>query len=110
MKPFNPNEPVQCRNGDKARIICTDRAGECPIVALIGEREFLATFSADGQSYTSRNDYLDLINIPVQRTGWVNISSGGYGAIYPTKEGADRCRYGDTCASVQVTWTPGEGL
>ena len=31
---FDPTKPVQCRNGRKARIICTDAKGEYSIFAL----------------------------------------------------------------------------
>lgn len=59
MKPFNleeylanPSRKVVTRNGRDVRIICTDRKGDCPIVALIkecdGDSEVVAAYSKDG--------------------------------------------------------------
>lgn len=65
MKPFNleeylanPSMKVVTRMGRDVRIICTDRKGDCPIVALVkmyeGDSEDVATYSKDGAT----NDYV----------------------------------------------------
>ena len=59
MRPFNleeylkdPSRKVVTREGRDVRIICTDRKGDCPIVALIkkydGNSEVVAAYSKDG--------------------------------------------------------------
>lgn len=55
MKNFNLEEakqgkPVCTRDGKPARIICFDRAGMYPIVALIGENEACMVASNTGES------------------------------------------------------------
>lgn len=72
-KPFDPTKPVQTRNGNPARIICTNKKGNIPIVACvtIGEQEVVKTYCVDGYFFPSRDkDENDLINIPPKKEGW----------------------------------------
>jgi hypothetical protein len=56
------------------RIICFDRKGDYPIVALIGVRECeIDTFRADGRKYDDERSDLDLRMAPVKKNGWINI-------------------------------------
>lgn len=67
-KPFDPTKPVQTKAGDKVRIICYDKRGNMPIVALIrfdDTTEQLNTYTNDGHFHWERYDSpYDLINIP----------------------------------------------
>lgn len=104
-KKFNPNNPVQTRDGKCARIICVNREVKddhsFPIVALIKSPtdvvERLECYRNDG-SYTStiKEHLLDLINLPTKRIGWINIFSStelnytyAGNNIYETKEQAE---------------------
>ena len=68
---FDPNKPVQTRDGRKARIICTDAnkdsGNHYPIVALVTRHsrlEYAERFRADGKCDDALfNRPMDLINI-----------------------------------------------
>lgn len=80
MPEFDPKKPVQTRDGRPARILCTDRIGNQPIVALLindsgseytvyrklnGTRE-------DGEESLLGND--DLINVPERKSKWQTVA------------------------------------
>ncbi len=89
---FDPTKPVQTRDGCKARIICTDRAGtDFSIVALIlgsSGRDFIETFTCQGCYSSSGLSGNDLINIPEQPTfrPW-KLTEVPYGGIARLKNG-----------------------
>lgn len=101
MKPFDPTKPVQLEDGTPARIVCADRKGGCPIVALIGEQERVLTFEYDGSS-----PYGTLVNVPEKHVRWVNI----YPSAQETREGADAQAHTDRIACIRVEFEEGEGL
>lgn len=75
-RPFDPTKPVQTRDGRKARIICSDRAGPSgnyPIVALFGDSESLETYTADGRSHSEQTNARDLVNVPERTERFVNV-------------------------------------
>jgi hypothetical protein len=69
MKPFDPNKPVQTRDGRKARILCADLRGIYPIVAVVDNEftEDVARFTATGHFWSDQLTHSDLINIPEKR-------------------------------------------
>lgn len=114
-KPLNVNEPVQTRDGRKARIICADRKGEYPIIALIEEMhgpENVCSFHSDGKLNADYPSSHDLINVPKRITGWVNVYGSEMGLIYSTKEKADRAAFDRIrrTACLYVDFAEGEGL
>lgn len=75
MSKFDPTKPVQTRNGNKARIICTDRqrapgvkAG--PIIALVvmdDGTEQVQSYSTEGEypyGFSDQPNGKDLVNVP----------------------------------------------
>ena len=119
MKPFNleeylanPSMKVVTRMGRDVRIICTDRKGDCPIVALVkmyeGDSEDVATYSKDGAT----NDYVsyryDLFFAPKKKEGWINIYVNNWldGKIYPSKKEALSMRNGDMkyITTTKIEW------
>jgi hypothetical protein len=62
----------QTRDGKAARIVCTDRAHENPIVVLIADEygEYNTSRSKSGKAF-DRND--DLVNIPVMITKYAGL-------------------------------------
>ena len=66
---FDPNKPVQTREGKKARIICTDAKNDFPIIALVedGCYETQEGFTLDGYFHRDKcyqPSQRDLVNIP----------------------------------------------
>lgn len=68
---------VQTRDGRKARIICADRTGGMPVVALINDPsivyEIVRAYDADGKVIEGDTNLTkdDLVNIPM--TWWINV-------------------------------------
>lgn len=86
--PYTPEHPGPfcTRDGRAARIICTDRMGGYPIVALIDDKtaELNRSFDIRGKFWCD-NRNLDLMNaeeVPVARDFWVNQYYSGWGQIH----------------------------
>jgi hypothetical protein len=110
-KPLDLTKPVQTRDGQPARIICTDRQGFFSVVALVGKHDDLRTFTPGGTHYGSTPSPFDLINTPekVEVKGWVNVyraaSSGCLylgGAVYATRETAAASALTGAIASISI--------
>ena len=86
MKPFNleeylknPSRKVVTRDGRPVRIICTDRKGATPIIALVNDglsEELGYAFYSDGKFFRCGNYELDLFFAPAKHEGWINIFRG----------------------------------
>lgn len=102
LKPFDleaarSGKTVCTHDGRKARIICFDRKGKYPIVALIneGEEELLFNYNNDGY-FNGEDDAsgYDLMMLPEKKEGWINIIIKSNGdsytgnRIYKSKEEA----------------------
>ena len=75
----NPSRKVVTRKGQKARIVCTDRAGlnAKPIVSLItlpNGDEVIKTFWNNGFETTAIEGENDLFFAPIKHEGWININ------------------------------------
>ena len=88
LKPFSlelakQGKPVCTRDGRKARIICFDRNGRMPIVALITNagREDTYYYFNDGKGNNNERDY-NLMMLPEKKEGWVNIYKSDNGTYY----------------------------
>ena len=85
-KPFDITKPVRFRNGDPVlRVLATDLPGDYPIVVANKEGK-VNTYTRDGKSIIDNiDDDDDLVNIPEQRTVWVNFYDDGccfaYGSV-----------------------------
>lgn len=104
MKEFNlteylkdPSQKVALRSGSDVRIICTDKKGEFPIVALVedddDEGEFTICYRKTGRFHIERESPNDLVFAFIKREGWVNIfrnKEGSYteNSIYETEQRA----------------------
>lgn len=73
----NPERKVVTRNGRKVRILCTDRKGDTPIIALVHNadngQEYDYTFYSDGKYFIDKDDEFDLFFAPIKHEGWINI-------------------------------------
>lgn len=110
LKPFDleaakSGKPVCTRDGRKARIICFDRTGKFPIVALVEakDRDDIYSYLNCGKDIESAEQEYDLMMLREKKEGWVNVYKE---RIYSTKEEAieatyDGVTYVDT---VKVCW------
>ena len=97
LKPFDiqkarEGKPVCTRDGRKARIICFDRVGDFPIVALTDDRDYkeegVNLYDINGKG---SNECFDLMMLPEKKVGWINVYKGGKldaDYIYTTKADA----------------------
>lgn len=70
-------KPVRTRDGRPVRVLCTDKKGNFPIVALItdgNEKETVCTYNTEGHYYSSGGVCdADLVNVPERVERWLNI-------------------------------------
>lgn len=127
LKPFDiqkakEGKPVCTRDGRKARIICFDKRGGCPIIALVEPfvveydciREETYYYTTDGCAIGENTESKDnLMMLPEKKEGWVNVyydndasSHRGCRAIYDTKEQAVKYLASDKqhIATVKIEW------
>lgn len=103
--------PIITRDGRSARIICTDRVGKWPIVALISNNgeEIICSFTTNGKKYIQEIEKSDLFFAPKKKCGWVNVYkyvSGNthLGEIYDSKEEA-KTHHGDAyLTTIKIEW------
>lgn len=94
----NQSQKVALRSGSDVRIICTNKKGEFPIVALVedddDEGEFTICYRKTGRFLIERESPNDLVFAPTKREGWVNIYKMGIkktrqcGKIFETEKEA----------------------
>lgn len=74
----NPDREVVTRDGRKVRIICTDRKGDTPIIALVYNanegQEYGYSFYPDGKYFIDKDDEVDLFFAPEKHEGWIIIN------------------------------------
>lgn len=67
------------------RVLCTDRKGDTPIIALVYNandgQEYGYAFYSDGKFFRDRNEELDLFFAPEKHERWINIYFGKDGPI-----------------------------
>ena len=91
----NPDREVVTRDGRKVRIICTDRKGDAPRIALVYDanegQEYGCAFYSDGKYFIDKDDEFDLFFAPEKHEGWIIINKypdgvrDTNGIIYHTK-------------------------
>lgn len=117
LKPFDlqkarEGKPVCTRDGRKARIICFDRVGDFPIVALTDDRDYkeegVNLYDINGKG---SNECFDLMMLPEKKEGWVNVyydndasSHRGCRFIYDTKERAVKEAGSSYITTVKINW------
>ena len=74
----NPDSEIVTRDGRKVRILCTDRKGDTPIIALVNDandgQEYGYAFYSDGKFFRDGGDELDLFFAPEKHEGWIIIN------------------------------------
>lgn len=109
----NPDRKLVTKDGRSVRIICTDKVGRWPIVALISDNgeEIIGSYTTDGKKYIPKAEVSlnDLFFAPKKRTGWVNIYNQpvmACGLIYGSEEEAKQSVDEDKTyvATVKIEW------
>lgn len=82
----NPDREVVTRDGKKVRVLCTDRKGATPIIALVHNandgQEYGYAFYSDGKAYENYENDIDLFFAPTMHEGWINLP-----ALLPEEQG-----------------------
>lgn len=107
----NPARKVVTRDGRPVRIICTDRKGATPIIALVNDglsEELGHAFYSDGKIFSDEDNELDLFFGPEKHEGWVNVYRDFDGMLYcgsvfATEEDA-KCKAKIAIATVKIEW------
>ena len=108
FKPFDleaakAGEPVCTRDGREARIICFDRIGNLPIIALVKNREGEIVYYYYNNGRDNKEDVekdYDLLMKPIIKTGWINVHKNN--GLYETEEDAINNRPNDDFVAVKV--------
>lgn len=122
-KSFDPNKPVQTRDGRKARILCTDRKApkdEENLIALVTYEEASIEhhhfYFSNGSYNKCGQSKLDLINIPEKHTieRWLVVfynERTELWNIHPTTATIrDYCGGIKAIKKLTIEYTEGEGL
>lgn len=113
----NPTRPIVTRDGNLARIICTNRGDEnYPIVALVRfeDGEAVMTYNENGEIDKGPCPY-DLFfasELKTKKVGWMNVCRYGDskhftlvgGVIHPTREQALTNRQDYVVDTIQIGW------
>lgn len=110
----NPERKLVTRDGRKVRIICTDRKGATPIIALVHNaddgQEIGYAFYPDGKYFIDKDDEFDLFFAPEKHTDYINLyrNEDGYflGAVYTSEEYAKNIAKGNDqyITTIKVEW------
>lgn len=107
----NPSRKVVTKDGRNARIVCTDKKGVNPIVALVTKYDSVTeetfTYTKNGEFLGGITSKYDLFFAPEKHEGWVNVCKSQMyrcGLIHNSEEEARRGRGCDAIATVKIEW------
>ena len=109
----NPSQKVVLRSGSDVRIICTDKKGEFPIVALVEDDEqgeFTICYRKTGRFLIERESPNDLVFAPTKQEGWVNIyrsdndTKRSVGNVYPSEKEAKEHKVFGYIKTIKIEW------
>ena len=106
LEAAKAGKPVCTKSGKKVRIVCFDKVGAYPVIALVQEEsiETCHFYSQDGKSADCGDGY-DLIMLCEKRKGYINVYSS---IIHDTLENADNVRKrinkSDYLYTLEVEW------
>lgn len=110
LEAAKAGKPVCTRDGRKARIICFDRVGDFPIVALTDDRDYkeegVNLYDINGKG---SNECFDLMMLPEKKEGWVNVDKRSNGDViiskpYSTRDEAIHNSTELTIDTVNMEW------
>ena len=110
-------KPVQTRDGNPVRLVCTDRKGKYSLIGLVqkGAAETIHTWSTDGSRFDiPGTSDTDLVNAPIMHHGWINLFRNGpedgdcctSGPVWPNKYAAELAgkAHQNFVAAIKVKW------
>ena len=111
----NPDRRLITKDGRSVRIICTNKLGRWPIVALISDNgeEVIGSFTTDGKKYIPKAEVSlnDLFFAPEMRIGWINIyhydgvgNANASRRIFNTKEEAIASESKGRIDTIKIEW------
>ena len=107
----NPSKRVVTGDGREARIICTDRLGEFPVIGLIrtDNIEKVTTYTNSGRVYPEMPSGYDIFFAPEKKVGWVNVYRQDNrqlcGNVYDTESEAKlHSKSSGYLATVKIEW------
>lgn len=112
----NPQKKIVTSDGESARIICTDRNPDYPIVALVGKKTIVNCYTKKGKYFGDAVSHSrDLFFAPEPKTkkvGWMNVCKYGDdqhfslvgGVIHPTREQALTESPDYVVDTIQIRW------
>ena len=115
----NPSRKVVTRDGRKVKILCTDRKGAYPIIALVenhdSDNESVYSYRENGLcSLFSQSEENNLFFAPEKHEGWINIYRSdtlGYyirqNKLYNSKKEADevaKSNFRTFIKTIKIEW------
>ena len=110
----NPSRKLVTGDGRKVKILCTNRKGPYPVVALVenhhSNTEDVYSYRENGlYSLFSLSEQNNLFFAPEKHEGWVNVYEEGTnryldGCICVTKEEAKRIRGYGYITTIKIEW------
>lgn len=111
----NPSRKVVTRDGRNARIICIDKKGARPIVALIERSDSIVeetvTYKENGEFFEDSSYKYDLFFAPEKHEGWVNLYRSSLdithtGCVHTSEKEAKECMYDPQryVTTIKIEW------
>lgn len=108
----NPQKKIVTRDGERARIICTDRNPNYPIVALVGEKTIVNCYTIKGRYFGNKvPNSRDLFFASEKKEGWIKVYHGKSrdntfvcNRIFATKEEAEKQKKDNVVATIKIEW------
>lgn len=104
VKMFDPTKPYQRRDGKYTKIIYTRTDGT---LIVLDANEKVYFVNKDGNYFFHKEDDCDLVNVPEEIEGWVNIYKS---FMYDTEEESKDNADSNVFARVHLKVKKGEGL
>ena len=107
----NPSRKIVTRDGRNARIVCTDKKGANPILALVTQHDSITEdiylYTKNGELSEGNSTKSNLFFAPEKHEGWVNVYRiGGLscGRVFDSEEKARKGADDGTIATVKIEW------
>ena len=109
----NPSRKVVTKDGRNVRIVCIDKKGFNPILALVtrhnGIAEDVYAYTKNGELSESNSTKSSLFFAPKKHEGWINVYKAGNTphsdtCIWSTEEEATKWENDAYVATVKIEW------
>ena len=109
----NPSRKIVTRDGRNARIVCTDKKGFNPILALVTRHDSIAEdiylYTKNGELSEDNSTKSTLFFVPEKHERWINLykeDDNIYASMdtFKTKEEAEALSCSSCIATVKIEW------